>query len=173
MPHKGINYLIEAIDPDIRLDVYGKPYDERYRRDLEILAEGKDVHFHHNASDEEIAHAYATSLVAVLPSVHEDMYGTKVAEPELLGLVLLEAMACGAAVIGSNVTSIPEIVEDGVNGYLVPPNDTNALRTEVRRLCSSPRHAEELGRNGYALVRRQFTWAATAQRCLEAYRSSD
>jgi len=173
MPHKGINYLIEAIDPDIRLELYGKPYDERYRRDLETLAKGKDVHFYHNASDEEIARAYATSLVAVLPSVHEDMYGTKVAEPELLGLVLLEAMACGTAVVGTKVTSIPEIVYDGVNGYLVPPNDANSLRDVLRRLVDNPELAKSLGRTGRTIACSRFTWNAVSEHCLRAYRTVD
>lgn len=169
MPHKGINYLIEAIDPDLRLELYGKPYHERYFRDLQVLAAGKDVHFFTGASDEDIAHAYATALVSVLPSVHVDMYGTRVAEPELLGLVLLEAMACGTAVIGTSVTSIPELIHDGLNGYLVPPNDTRALRTAIRRLCDDPPLAARLGQNGRDVVRRQFTWEATADRCLKAY----
>jgi glycosyltransferase involved in cell wall biosynthesis len=171
VPHKGINYLIEALESDMRLEIYGRPYDQRYYRDLVALAAGKNVEFFTEASDSEIAQAYARALVAVLPSVHDDMYGNHIPQPELLGLVLLEAMACGTAVIGSNITSIPEFVQDGKTGYLVPPNDTGALRAALRRLYDDPDHAVQLGRTGRELVRQEFTWGSVARRCLAAYAS--
>jgi glycosyltransferase involved in cell wall biosynthesis len=169
MPHKGINYLIEALEPDMRLEIYGRPYDERYYRDLLALSAGKNVAFLTNASDDDITHAYQTSLVAVLPSVHRDMYGHQIAEPELLGLTLLEAMACGTAVVGSRITSIPEYVEDGVTGYLVLPNDPDSLRTVLKRLLDHPDQALALGRRGHELVQQHFTWDAVVDRCLLAY----
>jgi glycosyltransferase involved in cell wall biosynthesis len=171
VPHKGINYLIEALDSDMRLEVYGRPYDQRYYRDLVALAAGKNVEFFTEASDADIARAYTQALVAVLPSVHDDMYGNHIPQPELLGLVLLEAMACGTAVIGSNITSIPEYVQDGKTGYLVPPNDSAALRAALRRVLDDPDHASELGRAGCELVQREFTWDSVARRCLAAYSS--
>jgi glycosyltransferase involved in cell wall biosynthesis len=172
LPHKGINYLVEALERDMPLEIYGRPYDNRYYRDLVALSAGKDVTFYTNASDDDIARAYRTSLVAVLPSVHHDMYGNQVAEPELLGLTLLEAMACGTAAVGTRITSIPEYIEDGVTGYLVPPNDSRSLRAVLKRLLDDPDHAMQVGRNGYELVRRQFTWTAVADRCLRAYAES-
>jgi glycosyltransferase involved in cell wall biosynthesis len=169
VPHKGINYLIEALEPDMQLEIYGRPYDQQHYRDLVNLAVGKNVEFFTDASDDDIARAYARALVAVLPSVHEDMYGNHIPQPELLGLVLLEAMACGTAVIGTNVTSIPEYIQQGKTGYLVPPNDPRALRTALRRMYDDPDHAVRLGRSGCELVQREFTWDAVAHRCLAAY----
>lgn len=171
VPHKGINYLIEALDPDMRLEVYGRPYDERYYRDLQRLARGKDVTFYTDASDDRIVRAYSGALAAVLPSVYTDMYGGRWAHPELLGLVLLEGMACGTAVVGTRAGAIPEYIEEGRTGYLVPPNDHVALRAALRRLQGNPSEAEQLGRNGYQLVREKFTWQAVAERYLSAYDS--
>lgn len=172
IPHKGINYLIEAVDPDIRLEVYGRSYSDRYFRDLQALARGKDVHFYSRASDDDIAAAYSSATVAVLPSVHEDMYGGRLEEPELLGLVLLEAMACGTAVVGTRITSIPELIREGETGYLVPPNDPAALRLVLRKLCDHQELAARLGRNGYEWVRERFTWKAVAEQCLQVYQDS-
>jgi alpha-maltose-1-phosphate synthase len=70
-------------------------------------------------------------LCIVLPSVHTTIYGEYHPIPELLGRTLLEGMACGARAICTNVTSMPEIVEDGVTGFVVPPNDSGALRDRI------------------------------------------
>jgi glycosyltransferase involved in cell wall biosynthesis len=172
MPHKGINYLIEALEPAMQLEVYGRIYDTRYYRDLVALSAGKNVTFYTTASDDDIARAYRKARIAVLPSVHHDMYGNHIAEPELLGLTLLEAMACGTAAVGTRITSIPEYIEDGETGYLVPPNDPMSLRAVLQRLLDDPDHAMQVGRNGCELVHRKFTWNAVADRCLQAYAES-
>ena len=169
MPHKGINYLIEAVEADMPLDIYGRPYHRQYFEDLTRLSAGKAVRFITDASDEEIAGAYSTALVSVLPSVQRDMYGAWWPEPELLGLTLLEAMACGTAVVGTRVGAIPEHVNEGETGYLVPPNDPVALRHALRRLIDDPVLAAQLGQTGRELVQTQFTWEAVARRSLSAY----
>lgn len=172
-PHKGINYLVEALEPDMRLEIYGRPYDQRYYHDLKLLARGKDVHFFPEATDEDIARAYATALVSVLPSVYTDMYGRYLAQPELLGLVLLEAMACGTPVIGTRVGALPEFIQENVTGYVVAPNDPSQLRDALRRLFDDPVHAALLGHNGCSWVRRTFTWTSVAEHCLEIYRANE
>ena len=169
LPHKGVDYLIEAVDADYPLTLVGQCYDESYYRELRRLAEGKRVRFVPGADDAALVREYRRSSVIVLPSVYTDRNGAYTAVPELLGQTLLEGMACAAAGLATNVASLPEVIEEGVTGFLVPPNDPAALRERLRWLREHPEETERLGRAGRARVERLFTWEQTAERCLEAY----
>lgn len=83
--------------------------------------------------------------VAVLPSYRE-----------ALGLTILEAMALSRPVIASDVGGIPEMVEDGVTGLLVPPHDAPALAAAIIRLLRDHPLADTLGRAGHDLVHERF-----------------
>jgi glycosyltransferase involved in cell wall biosynthesis len=169
MPHKGTNYLVEGLDPRTRLEVIGRPYHADFYALLQRLAGGKQVRFITQASDDEVLAAYSTASVAVLPSVYEDVYGDRWPEPELLGLVLLEAMARATPVVCTNVGGMPEMVEDGVTGFVVPPNDARALGERVGYLMANPERARAMGREGRRRVLERFTWRGVAERCLESY----
>jgi glycosyltransferase involved in cell wall biosynthesis len=84
-------------------------------------------------------------------------------------LVVLEAMASGTPVISSRLGGLPEIVQDGVTGYLVEPGNADELRERIGQVIHDRALAARLGRNGRELVLERFTWEACAQRCLEAY----
>jgi len=169
LPHKGIDVLVEALPHDMALDVVGRVYHESYYELLQKLAGPKRVRFHTDASDADVADAYRGALVTVLPSVYVDVYGVTRAMPELLGLVLLESMACGTPVICSAVGGMPEIVEDGVTGFVVPPNDPLALRGRLELLRRDPDLRGRMGRAGRDRVLREFTWDQIARRCLQLY----
>lgn len=83
--------------------------------------------------------------VAVLPSFREAQ-----------GLTILEAMALSRPVVASNVGGIPEMVEDGVTGLLVPPHDSTALARAILRLLRDHPLADTLGRAGHDLVHERF-----------------
>jgi glycosyltransferase involved in cell wall biosynthesis len=83
--------------------------------------------------------------VAVLPSYRE-----------ALGLTILEAMALSRPVVASNVGGIPEMVEDGITGLLVPPHDAEALAAAIVRLLRDHPLADMLGRAGHDLVHDRF-----------------
>lgn len=172
LPHKGVNYLIDGIPPDIPLDVIGQRMDERYFSDLQKLAEGKRVTFHHNAADADIVRVYRSALCVVLPSVYRHVYGGETAIPELLGQTLLEGMSCGAPGICTNVASMPEIVEDGRSGFIVPPNDPSALCRKIVWLRDHPSEAAQMGAAARQRVHDKFTWPAVIERCLEIYSRS-
>jgi glycosyltransferase involved in cell wall biosynthesis len=169
LPHKGINYLVEAIDPGVPLRIVGRPYHEEYLRLLRQLAAGKDVTFVTGASDEEVVREYQRCLVSVLPSVNTNVYGETTALPELLGFTAMEAMACGAPVLCTDVGGLSEVVVDGVTGFLVPPNDPEALRARIRQLLGDPALAAQLGAAARRRIAEQFTWDKVAERCLAAY----
>jgi glycosyltransferase involved in cell wall biosynthesis len=168
MRHKGIDVLIDALEPGTGLDVLGRVYDDEYVALLRQRARGKDVRFVHDASDEVVAEHYRRALVTVLPSVHDDVFGGHWDRPELLGGVLQESMATGTPVICTAVGGMPEVVRDGENGFVVPPNDPAALRAAIARLADDPDLRRRLGERGRAGVR---SWDATAREMLERYRA--
>jgi glycosyltransferase involved in cell wall biosynthesis len=171
LPHKGINYLIDAVGGDMSLEIIGHVYHEDYFQFLQQLAQGKNIHFVIDATDETLVQAYRRAMVTILPSVYVDMYGVQYAMPELLGLVLLESMACETPVICTNVGAMPEIVIDGVTGFVVPPNDSKALRDRIDYLMNNPEVARRMGRAGRQQVLEKFTWEAVGRRCVAAYQS--
>ena len=83
--------------------------------------------------------------VAVLPSYREAQ-----------GLTILEAMALSRPVVASNVGGIPEMVEDGRTGLLVPPHDPEALAAAITRLLTDHPLADTLARAGHDLVHERF-----------------
>jgi glycosyltransferase involved in cell wall biosynthesis len=171
LPHKGINDLINALPPGLKLELIGHSEDQRFIDDLRQMAEGKPVVFRQDCSDEDLLEAYRSALCVVLPSVYRNMYGDETNVPELLGQTLLEGMACGTAAICTNVASMPEVVVDGVTGFIVPPNDPNALRERLTWLLEHPDQAAAMGAAGRARVLQAFTWQAVVNRCLQIYRA--
>jgi glycosyltransferase involved in cell wall biosynthesis len=169
LPHKGVDALIEAATPDMRLVVAGPAPDTRYLHDLQALARSRHVQFVHDADDDALVALYRRARVVSLPSLYQDRYGARTRVPELLGQTLLEAMAAGAATICTDVASLPEIVVDGVTGLVVPPNDIDALRSALCQLRDRPERAAQMGRHGRERVLAEFTWAAVVERCLQAY----
>ena len=168
---KGINYLVEAVDSSTPLRVVGQPYDEGYFRMLRKMARGKAVEFFTDRLDRDLVREYSSAVVTVVPSVITDVYGSE-APGELLNLVALESMACGTPVIASKCGALPEVVEDGVTGILVPPGDPDALREKIRFLLERPETARAMGVAGRERVLRQFTWDRVTTRCLQAYREA-
>jgi len=169
LPHKGVDVLLEAAEAGWEIELVGAPLDARYRDDLNQLAAGKRVSFRGAVSDAELEEAYARAAVVVVPSVYRNRYGQETAVPELLGLVAIEAGARGIPVVASRVASLPEVVEDGVTGLLVPPGDPAALREAVGALLRDPPQRERLGRAAQQRVSERFTWGRAAEVALAAY----
>jgi glycosyltransferase involved in cell wall biosynthesis len=171
LPHKGVNYLVEAADDRMRLHIVGTPGDARFKADLDKLARGKRVEFVSEASDQDLVRAYRSASVAVLPSVYRTLYGDTTLVPELLGQAALEAMACGTPVVVTSVASLPEVVADGKTGFVVPPNDPAALREKLAWLLEHPDDAARMGAAGRRRVLEHFSWPAVVRRCLELYQT--
>lgn len=169
LPHKGIEYLIDAIEPPLSLRIVGRPYDAPYLAMLQSRARGKPICFESRVDDRGLVDRYRSGVALVLPSVSTDWRGRTSNIAELFGLVVIEAMACGRPAIVSRTGSLPEIVQDGVTGFVVPPADPGALRERLLELWRDRDRADAMGRAARARVLEQFTWTATARRCLEAY----
>ena len=106
----------------------------------------------------DVVELYSHATVFVCPSIYEPF-----------GLINLEAMACGTAVVASRVGGIPEVVVDGETGMLVPPGDPAALAAAVRGLAADPERAARLGRAGRERVEAAFSWTRIAERTLSVY----
>lgn len=169
LPHKGIHDLIDAVAPDLPLRIVGQPLDPGYLESLQTKAAGKNVTFVHDADDEALIGEYRRAACLVLPSVYTTPNGDTTRVPELLGQTLLEAMACGRPVICTDVASMPEVVIHGENGFVVPPNNPQALGESIDAIVADPVRADALGRAGRQRVLDRFRWEHVVDRCLDAY----
>lgn len=172
--HKGVDWLIQSLPHDARLVIAGRT-DEAgapgYLSLLRGLARGRNVSFELNATDERLIELYQSAWTAVLPALPVDTTGKQLRIPELLGIALLEAMACATPTIASTVGALPEVVTPEC-GFLVEPGDRAKLTAALARLLSDRNLVERLGSAGRIRVQEGFTWDRVAQRCLAAYQTA-
>jgi glycosyltransferase involved in cell wall biosynthesis len=81
----------------------------------------------------------------------------------------MEAMSAGVPVVASRLSGIPELVEDGVTGLLVPPGDHVALAAALERLAGDPALRERLGRAGRERVVREFSVARSSRELVRRF----
>ena len=152
---KGIETVrpvLQAI-PGLRLALVG---DGPHREKLQEYFAGTPTYFPGFLQGADLAAAYASADIFFMAS-----------RTETLGLVVLEAMAAGAAVVAANEGGIPDIVRDGVTGHLFPGGDIEAATAAVRRLITDNAHREQIRREA-RLDAEKWSWAA-ATRQLEGY----
>jgi glycosyltransferase involved in cell wall biosynthesis len=89
--------------------------------------------------------------------------------PEPFGQVVIEAMASAKPIVATRGGGVSEIVDDGVNGLLVPMGDDRAMSQAICRLLSDPDEAREMGRRGRLKVLRQFTIDKTVRQVQKVY----
>jgi glycosyltransferase involved in cell wall biosynthesis len=164
-PRKNVRSLIMAfarvcreLDKDYNLVILGSLKDEgNVLKELaDKLNMSSRIHFTGFVAEEYLPLLYNSCEVFVYPSLYEGF-----------GLPPLEAMSCGAPVITSNVSSIPEVVEDA--GILIDPYDTSNLIEALGNVLSNGPLREELSTKGLEKSR-QFSWAKTAEKTLESYK---
>jgi glycogen synthase len=164
---KGIFPLLEASDafpPELQLVLCAASPDTPELADrLKAAVTGRPRVRWLNAMlpHEDVVQLYSHASVFVCPSVYEPF-----------GLINLEAMACGTAVVASRVGGIPEVVEHGETGLLVPPGEPRALAEAVRQLVTDPDRAARFGRAGRQRVEAQFAWDRIAERTIEVYQAA-
>ncbi|MBI4521601.1 MAG: glycosyltransferase family 4 protein [Gemmatimonadetes bacterium] len=107
---------------------------------------------------EDIEDFYAATNLLVVPSLSEG-----------LGTVVIEGLAMGKPIIASNIGGIPELIEDGRTGRLVPPNDAAALAATILALMTSPTAAAAFGQAGRARVARHYSLGRLTARTLRLY----
>lgn len=162
---KGLVYLLEALrllqrKNDVKLTIVdrGLPDNEyapqlvnRYNLDGRVNFTGK-------VGLEELVEHYSRAEVAVVPSLYEGF-----------GLPAAEAMACGLPVIATTAGALPEVVEDGKSGILVPPQNAHALAKAIEQLLGDEQLRRVMGEEGRKRVQTHFTWEQAAKKTLEVY----
>jgi glycosyltransferase involved in cell wall biosynthesis len=157
-PAKGHRYLIEACR---LLEREGRPFEcrlagtgrleEQIRRQVHKAGIEERIRFLGQVPHERLPALYREADIFVMPSVIGPA-GSRDGLPN----VLLEAMASGVASIGSRIASIPEAIEDGRTGLLVPPGDPGALAAAIRRLLQDESLRRSLGAAAVERVTSRF-----------------
>ena len=164
-PRKNLRRLVEAwsysqLGKELLLVVVGAR-DLRFAgkaRDLCSILDTPSVLYLGYVSDDDLPALYSGAIGSAFLSLYEGF-----------GLPVLESMACGCAVLASNVTALPEVVGDA--GFLVDPFDVEAIAYGLRRLVEDETLRKELRRKG--LQRSQgFRWERTAAQTWEVLRSA-
>jgi len=119
-----------------------------------------DVHIVPHVAHETLPIYYRLAEVLVIPSLRDGMPNA-----------LLEGMACECAVVASNVGGMPDVLQNGENGILVPPGDVNALADAVLSLLADPSRRAQLGQAARATVESEFTPEQELGRNLKVYRN--
>jgi glycosyltransferase involved in cell wall biosynthesis len=160
-PEKGFRQLIEAAqvvchqDPGVAFVLFGDgPLREELAR--QVAAQGLEEHF--------ILAGFRADLERYLP--HLDLLALP-SYTEGLPVILLEACAAGLPVVATAVGGIPEVIEDGETGYLVPPKNPTALARRILDVLSHETGRQAMGRRAQQRIQEQFTFEA---QCLQYQR---
>ncbi len=175
-PLKGIETLLRAIAliqglaPEIIEDVSvtiigGDPWGESPDEEMARLQEIRDelgvidiVTFVAAKDQDELPEYYAAAEMVVMPSHYESF-----------GMVALEAMAMGTPVVASEVGGLAFLIQDGINGFLVPSRDPEALAERIYTLLNDENCQSQMGRQA-SLKAKQYDWELIVDRMLNVYR---
>jgi glycosyltransferase involved in cell wall biosynthesis len=166
-PRKGIRFLIEAAAqlkprfPELRVVVAGDGFE---RPELIKLAEtlgiADRVTFLGWVPNSDLPPYYRAAAISVIPSLEEGF-----------GIPAAEAMGCETPVVASDAGGLPEVVEHGVTGLIVPRGDSTALAEAMATLLADPARRAEMGRAGRERALRLFDWDRTAAQFEQIYAS--
>lgn len=164
MQRKGIITLINSANdilmqvPECKFLIVGK---DRFISKYKKIAQQNDVldkmKFLGHRSQNELYSIYQEASIFVLPSL-----------TEAFGVAVLEAIAAGAVPVVSNVGGLPEIIQDEVNGLLVPPDDPKALTCAIIRLLKNPDLMDKLRTNGRVTLEK-FSHEEMVSKTIEVY----
>lgn len=160
-PKYGVEYLIRAFARvhekfhSIRLLIVGDGY---LRGELQQLVSelklSEKTEFAGRVSHKEVPKWFNQIDVFVNPSIHES---------ETFGVAVLEASAMEIPVIVSRIGGLPEVVQDGETGFLVPPENVNALAEKIELLASDENLRRRMGKAGREFVRKNYDWTENAK----------
>jgi glycosyltransferase involved in cell wall biosynthesis len=164
--YKGLEYLIRAEPlitaqvPDAKIVIAGTGEDfDRYRQ-MMVHPDRFEVHNEY-VTDAKRDELFGRASVVVLPYVEATQSG-----------VVPVAYGYGKPVVATTVGGLPEVVEHGRTGLLVPPRNEAALAHAVVSLLSDPERAREMGRRGKEKLRQECSPQAVGQRTMEVYRAA-
>lgn len=163
---KGLDCLLQAFGvilhqwPQSQLVIVGDgDLELYYKRVVRYLGFPHRVSFINWQTGPALIRLYQMAQVVVMPSYYEPF-----------GIVALEAMACGRPIIASKVGGLAEIIEDGVQGYLVPAGDYLELARCLSGLILDPKRRQQMGEAGRVRAT-QFSWDNVGAKTMDLYKS--
>jgi glycosyltransferase involved in cell wall biosynthesis len=168
MPRKGVTDLIEAFadvvsvaEDDVRLVLAGEyDLDEAYKKTVESRIDDLGLNRHIDrlgfVDEADLPGLYSAADVCVVPS-HEEGFG----------MTAIEAMAAGTPVVGTRVGGLPQIIDDGFNGYLVDVNDVDRLGDEISKTLAG-NSSKEMGSNA-AERAQKYSWEGVTKEFRKIY----
>jgi glycosyltransferase involved in cell wall biosynthesis len=164
-PRKGIRFLIEAAAqlaprfPDLKVVIAGDGFERpELLRLAESLGIADRVTFLGWVPNTDLPPYYRAAAVSVIPSLEEGF-----------GIPAAEAMGCQTPVVASDAGGLPEVVEHGVTGLVVPRGDSSALATAIGALLADPFKRTQMGLAGRERALRLFDWDRTAEQLEQIY----
>jgi len=170
-------HLLPKYAPDLVVEAFATVHTEIPTASLHLYGDGERrdalarqaaahgladaVYFHGKIPYEAVPAAMAQCDIIVMPSRDAS---------ETLGIAALEAQAMGVPVIATEIGGIPEAVQDGVGGLLIPPGDAEALAAALLRLARDSALRARLGRQGRAFIAAHFDWERTLDAMEAVYR---
>jgi len=161
--YKGLSYLIEAVPrivsviPDVKVVIAGSGDLSEYSS---LLADQDHYEIHNRfIPDEEVAGFFQRAAFVVLPYVDASQSG-----------IIPIAYAFKKPVVVTDVGSIPEVVDNGKTGIIVPPKDSGLLAEAIISLLQNPQLLDRMGQNAYDKMRGELSWDAIARETTRAYR---
>lgn len=137
----------------------GKSYVEQLQERAAALGIADRVELTNQIERDELIRHYHQADVLVMPSIY----------PEGFGIPIIEAAACKVPAVVSSRGGMPEVVEDGRTGFIVPAADANSLATAILRLLNDDGLRRSMGRAAYERTATQFTWDAVSNSLFQTY----
>ncbi len=166
VPEKGPHILLESINgvlsefPTVKLVFAGGgPLEGFLKQEVFRNGLGKVVEFAGHLGDEELRDLYSRAWVAVFPSSYEPF-----------GIVALEAMASGTPCVAGDTGGLSEIIEDGLTGYKVRPDDPCDLSRILKLILGDAGKRSYVAENAKRMVRARYSWEDVSTSTLSVYR---
>lgn len=164
--YKGLKYLIEAEPiisekiPDLKIIIAGAGENINKYVDMMVNKE-RFIVYNEFIPDKKVKDLFSRASVIVLPYVDGSQSG-----------VIPQAYAFKKPVVVTDVGSLPENVDDGLTGYVVPPRDSRKLAEAVIELLGNDAKRKAMGENAYNKVNEELAWKNIAPRTIEVYRKA-
>ncbi len=165
---KGYRYLLQAValfdkSQPCLLVIGGQgPQTIILKKKAKELGISGKVRFPGGISNEKTPWLYNRAAVFVQPSIVDAAGNT-----EGLGVVLMEAMACGTPCVASVVGGIPDLVKDGYNGFLVPPEDPEGLAERLKELLTDEALNRRMGKSARQFIQHNYAWPVLTGQTLQ------
>lgn len=171
VPKKGLDVFLEALhtvhaqDTDVRaVLVGGGPLEAAVRARVSELGLSDSVDLVGWRPHEELPGYYTASDVVCVPSVRDEK-----GETEGMPVVIQEALSSGSVIVASRISGIPDVVDDGKNGFLVPPSDPEHLARILKKALRLDEERRNNIRRAARRTARRHNWDRVAERYLEAF----